>query len=219
MYDRTDEGFGAIVWKDEGRMKREAKKLATRQRLLDSARELFAKQGFEATTVEQIAARAGVAKGTFFNYFERKEAVLYNLHIAWAHEEIERLSAEPGPVLPRLENMLHEIVNRIYGAKPLARAFFQGAVGGGKPTERFAEQIRLLVSSLSKVFEEARRRGEIDSQLSPSAVARFAVETFYGVLVLWAVEDRDDLEKRLSTAFCLMTRAIAAADKTGGNDS
>lgn len=197
-------------------MKREERKLATRQRLLDSARELFAEQGFEATTVEQIAARAGVAKGTFFNYFERKEAVLYNLHIAWAHEEIERLSAQPGPVLPRLENMLQEVVNRIYGAKPLARAFFQSAVGGGKPTARFAEQIRRLVSALSEVFAEAKRRGEVDPRLSASAVARFAVETFYGVLMLWAAEETDDLEERLATTFRLMTRAIAAVEKTGG---
>jgi len=56
---------------------RDRKKDATRQAIEDAAWDLFTTQGFDATTVHQIAERANVAPRTFFRYFPSKEAVLY----------------------------------------------------------------------------------------------------------------------------------------------
>ncbi len=52
---------------------RESKKRETRQRLSDVATSLFFERGFDAVTVEEIAAAANVSKVTVFNYFARKE--------------------------------------------------------------------------------------------------------------------------------------------------
>jgi AcrR family transcriptional regulator len=52
---------------------REQKKAQTRQRLQEQALRLFTERGYEATTVEQIAAAAGVSHMTFFRYFPTKE--------------------------------------------------------------------------------------------------------------------------------------------------
>lgn len=52
---------------------RERKKAETRQRLQEHALRLFVERGYEATTVEQIAAAAGVSHMTFFRYFPTKE--------------------------------------------------------------------------------------------------------------------------------------------------
>jgi AcrR family transcriptional regulator len=61
--------------------RRERKKEETRQRLLSVSLELFHEQGYSATTVEDITERADVAKGTFFNYFPSKEALLSELSV------------------------------------------------------------------------------------------------------------------------------------------
>jgi AcrR family transcriptional regulator len=52
---------------------RESKKRETKQRLSDVATGLFYARGFEAVTIEEIAAAANVSKVTVFNYFARKE--------------------------------------------------------------------------------------------------------------------------------------------------
>ncbi len=56
--------------------RRERKKEETRHRIFHAAVDLFRERGFEQTTVDDITEKADVAKGTFFNYFPRKEAVL-----------------------------------------------------------------------------------------------------------------------------------------------
>ena len=54
----------------------ERKKEETKRRIISTARELFLSQGVEGTTMEQIAAAADIAKGTLYNYFPVKEAIL-----------------------------------------------------------------------------------------------------------------------------------------------
>src|SRR5260221_13620445 len=53
-----------------------ARKLKTRERILREAAKLFNEKGFAAATVDEIVGLADVSKGTFFNYFRRKEDLL-----------------------------------------------------------------------------------------------------------------------------------------------
>jgi AcrR family transcriptional regulator len=79
--------------------RREASKQATRQALQDSAAQLFADQGYEHTTVRDIAAAAGVTERTFFRYFESKEDLIADRALEWlpvvATAILRRPMAEP----------------------------------------------------------------------------------------------------------------------------
>src|SRR6476646_1972874 len=66
---------------------RERKKQQTREGLASAAVELFIERGFDATTVEDIAAAADVSPRTFFRYYPTKEDVVVDL--------VERLAARP----------------------------------------------------------------------------------------------------------------------------
>src|SRR6185436_5244058 len=80
--------------------RRERKKEETRERIFKAACKLFRNKGFEATTIDEIAEKADVAKGTFFNYFPRKEAVLGFLSEMWIEEAEEKASSILGTTGP-----------------------------------------------------------------------------------------------------------------------
>jgi AcrR family transcriptional regulator len=63
--------------------RRERKKQEARRRIYEAAFALFLEKGYDATTVEEIAERADVAKGTVFNYFPRKTTFLAALAAHW----------------------------------------------------------------------------------------------------------------------------------------
>lgn len=64
---------------------------ATRQKLLQAARKLFAKQGYARTGVSDITRRARVAQGTFYLYFPDKKAILRELVLGFSHNLRSRL--------------------------------------------------------------------------------------------------------------------------------
>jgi AcrR family transcriptional regulator len=65
---------------------RERKKLRTRAILIDAAMDLCLRNGYENTTVEQIAAAADVSPRTFSRYFATKDAAFMTLIEDYAHE-------------------------------------------------------------------------------------------------------------------------------------
>ncbi|MFJ8097230.1 TetR/AcrR family transcriptional regulator [Streptomyces griseofuscus] len=56
--------------------RRARSKIKMKERLYTAALELFAEQGYDQTSVDEIAERADVARGTFFNHFPRKEDLI-----------------------------------------------------------------------------------------------------------------------------------------------
>src|SRR6185369_6765539 len=78
--------------------RRGRKKEETRARIFQAALDLFQQKGFEATTVDDITERADVAKGTFFNYYPRKESVVFDLcfeHLTDVENHSEGLGKKP----------------------------------------------------------------------------------------------------------------------------
>jgi AcrR family transcriptional regulator len=74
-------------------MSRETKKSATRQRLIDVALQLFAAHGFDAVTVADVAAAAGVSEKTVFNYFPQKEDLVFSRRDASERALLETIRA------------------------------------------------------------------------------------------------------------------------------
>ena len=78
----------------KGRPKFRRRAEARRDEVLDAALELFTEKGFAATRVEDIAAKAGISKGTVYLYFPSKEAVMEGLiHRALSPVALKALSA------------------------------------------------------------------------------------------------------------------------------
>ncbi|HEY3783447.1 MAG TPA: helix-turn-helix domain-containing protein [Fimbriimonadaceae bacterium] len=100
--------------KDEGL--RERKKRETLMRIAVAALKLFIQKGYDATTLDEIAAEAGIARRTFFYYFKSKEAIL----IAYLDNGLVRsvkpnLLAQPTDQTP--VSAVHQSLEKFFGAK------------------------------------------------------------------------------------------------------
>jgi len=85
---------------------RQRRKEARPQELLDAALDLFAEKGFAATRSEEVAARAGVAKGTLYLYYPSKEELLK----AVVQHNLSRLIAEGAEMVDAFEGPTTELL-------------------------------------------------------------------------------------------------------------
>jgi AcrR family transcriptional regulator len=82
--------------------RREQKREETRRRLMREGQRLFAEQGFDRTTVDEIAAAAGVSRRTFFHYFDSKEDVVLSRKEDFESALLQAIRTAP-PEMPLLE--------------------------------------------------------------------------------------------------------------------
>ncbi|HLJ68646.1 MAG TPA: TetR family transcriptional regulator [Chloroflexota bacterium] len=153
---------------------RERKKAKTRAAIQQQALRLFAEQGYDATTVEQIAAAAEVSPSTFFRYFPTKEDVA--LYDALDPLIIAAFGAQPrelGPI-DALRRAMREVFAALSPAElnDLQRRFdLVREIPGlrARMLEEFSRTIMLMAEVL------ARRQGRPADD--------FAVRTFAGAIV------------------------------------
>ncbi|MDD9272284.1 TetR/AcrR family transcriptional regulator [Paenibacillus sp. GCM10023248] len=190
-------------------MNREEKKRATRKKIMDTALELFAEQGYEATTVHQITERAGVGKGTFFNYFECKEDVLCDIQTFWATTEFVKLKDKSGPILPHLREFLMELVRLVPYTRQLVRAIFQSSLGNEKSLSHHLQMLGEMKIILIPLVEEAQKRGEFSTVFPAEMIADQAIQTYMGVLLSWGMGMGDEkLNNQMAVSFELFFRSL-----------
>lgn len=88
--------------------------------ILDAALDCFAERGFAATRLEDVAARAGVTKGTAYLYFESKEELFKAVVRAFVVPTIEHIEAAvegPGPAPERIGRVVAAWVEKVYGGR------------------------------------------------------------------------------------------------------
>src|SRR5688572_11006272 len=91
-----------------------------RQAILEQAARLFARQGYSATSMNQVAQACGLSKATLYHYFRDKYSMLVSIadeHVSRLHDLVKSLA--PGGLPPRaqLEQLIHRIVAEYAGAQ------------------------------------------------------------------------------------------------------
>ena len=153
-----------------------------RRAILDAAVRVFARQGFHACRVSDIADEAGVAYGLLYHYFPSKDEVLNTLFLErWGVmlEMIREVDREPKPVREKLGAIASFIVDSyrhdpdmmkviIVEVTRAANSFGQTHLG------QIREAYRLIGEIVTKAQREGIFKAEID--------AEFAAMTFYGAI-------------------------------------
>jgi AcrR family transcriptional regulator len=144
---------------------RERKKQRTRRALVAAAARLFAAQGYDRTTVSEIAAAAEVSPRTFFGYFASKEDVLFAdmaVRIRTARSVVtDRRPSEP------VDQLLLRVVGAVTGSEAFTADF------GG---DHAAARLRLLADSPALQAAAVRRLLEFQQALAGALVTEYPDE-------------------------------------------
>ena len=138
-------------------------------RLFTAGAELFAEQGYHATTVEQIARRAGVAKGTFFLHFPTKDAVviaLVRMQMRLVHDEHARMREQGTAPLARLRATV--LALGMLADRNVARAVF--TAGFDKP--EVGEVLDGLMLGILGLMEADAKAAAREGRLAPRQTPR-----------------------------------------------
>ncbi|WP_343214628.1 MULTISPECIES: helix-turn-helix domain-containing protein [unclassified Faecalibacterium] len=78
----------------------------TKGKIIEAAWDLFYRQGYDDTTVEEIIAASGTSRGSFYHYFEGKDALLSSLSYLFDHK-YEELSSTLNPEMNRFDQLMY----------------------------------------------------------------------------------------------------------------
>jgi AcrR family transcriptional regulator len=193
--------------------RREARKTALREKIYETARELFLTHGFEATTITQIAEAADIAPATFFNHFTNKSAVLHEMtgeiaeHLqALVDEQLER----PVRAQERIRGFTDAVANDIAAAEGLARDVLLELVRTQIRRHQVAPHLAPVYEPFARIVREGQAAGEVRTDFD----ARFLAEMVLGALNVafnrWMEDAEFPLQKGLSQAAAFICEAIEA---------
>lgn len=130
---------------------RQRKRRQTREKIEQVALALFLEKGFDAVTVDEIAAMADVSRRSFFDYFSRKEDVVYAWQLHYAAVLVEAIASRPTD--EPLRRTVEAAVTSSISASRSERDLALGKLVAETPALQRRDQI--LFSTLERVLAEA----------------------------------------------------------------
>ena len=180
---------GASVVKRAAPRPREARTAARREAILAAALDEFSLRGFEAARLDDVARRAGVAKGTIYLYFEGKESLFQELirtMLAPLVGNLEAMGAAALPVRVLAERFADFFVREVYETRRRDVIRLMIAEGPRFPTLAefyYREVLSRLLGTMRALLARAAARGEVPAALVdfPQIIAAPAM-----VAVVWS---------------------------------
>ncbi len=163
----------------------------TRARIVETARELFHKQGVRATSIDQILETSSTGKSQFYHYFSSKDDIVHEVLRFY----MRIVESGRGPVLLNIESwddLERFFYDHVEGVRMLGyeRSCPLGSIANELASEN--EQVRVDVNlvfgyirnSISGFLKGLKSEGKLKKSADPDALSDFSIATVQGALLL-----------------------------------
>jgi len=196
--------------------RRARRQAETRARILRAALDLFARQGYSSTTVAQITEAADVGKGTFFNYFPSKEYVMAGfgeMQLAKVEAALHDGARAGQSTREIWKHLAHDLAREPGRSPSLVRGLLLANLSSEAVSKHMLRNLARGREILARLIASAQRRGELRSGSSPDEIARLFQQTFFGALLLWALDPSSNLAETLDKTFELFWAGVATQSR------
>ena len=162
----------------------------TKSKIVSAAWKLFYEQGYEDTTIEEIIEESGTSKGSFYHYFEGKDALLGSLAYMMdeKYEELEPTISEETDCYEVLLYLNHELLTMIeesINVELLTRLYStQLTTHGERP---LLDHGRTYYKLLKKIITRGREKKELRTEMSVSEMVRYYAMCERALLYEWCL--------------------------------
>ena len=184
----------------------------TKGKIVSTAWRLFYEQGYDDTTVEEIIAVSGTSRGSFYHYFEGKDALLSSLSYLF-DEKYESLMPTIDPWMNSFDKLMYlnrELFGMIEDTVPfelLSQLYSSQLVTRGE--KHMLDQTRTYYKLLRQIVTEGQQRGELTTDHSAKEIARIYAISERGMIYDWCISGGSyslrgyaaDMLPRLMSAF------------------
>ncbi len=183
--------------------RRERRKREIRERIHAAARDLFAKQGFQATTVDEIAELADVAPATFFNHFQSKRALL-SLMTGEIFETLHSLTTlhleAAGSGSAKLRGFITAAAEGIAANRGVARDVLLEFMRSDASPDGPHPYLQRLIEPFVALIEEGQRSGEMRTDHDAKFLAQMAFGMMNSAITNWLADPDFPVETGLVDA-------------------
>jgi AcrR family transcriptional regulator len=192
------------------------KQQLVRNAIYDAAIDLFAKKGFDETTVEEVAQAAGVSRRSFFRYFASKDDLLAQNVVHFGSILSATITACP-PALTPLETVRETVlaVVKQTAAHPHTRQIIEISQRSASARQAHHSRMMEVEDTVAAAFA-GRLRSASKDDLKPRLLASLTLSIMNVAIISWFREEYQDLSTAARQVFTNLTRIFC--DQGGSSE-
>ena len=177
-----------------------------RDRILKAAIKVFAKNGFYATRVSEIAKAAGVADGTIYLYFKNKDDVLINIFengIQQLLVILREVVASEEPFDARITSIIELQLGLLEEQRDLAEVITVNLRQSSTLLKQYAAPLFMeYIEVIAGVIRDGQQNGAFRKEINARVAARSLFGALDAILLTWALGEADPASLRKAASQC-----------------
>ena len=179
----------------------------TRRKIVESAKKIICERGLANTSIDEITEACGVAKGSFYTYFKRKEDIIFELSRGMFDEILDNAKNHSGTFLDKLQNYMTEFASYIEKSSvKLTQEWIKNVViPESVPKGYENNKLEIDINNTTKLLRYGIEIGELKNDCPITQLAYIITDLLYGQMLCWTMSNGAYSYKERTQEFCKMS--------------
>ena len=183
--------------------KRQEAALETKQKLIDAVKKLSETKQYHEMSIDDITQTAGVAKGTFYTYFKRREDIISVIAYENLDKALRRASDEEMDAAEKIEQFLNDSASIIKeNSLQIAQQWYRSVTSPLEGDTLGMDKLNYDRSFIERCLKNAVDNGILQSDMPVSSISMQIISAYYGAVALWCMSDGKIDQTEIIKDFC-----------------